>query len=198
MIDRILAGLRNQGPGAIPALVLSLLALTATGYWLLSRDDDEPAQTQGEVVSAPEPLVPASPSGDTAPPAPPASGSGSGGGDDGGGQSAARRDGGGDGSGSPTAVAPTPSGSDGGSDTPSPSGDGGSSNGAGSAGNAPSIEDVEQLLNGNRNPGRHQGSSDTLPGVENLLDNGSDSGSGEQGGSAPPIQDLLEGIKDQK
>jgi hypothetical protein len=204
MIDRFVTGLRNQGPGAIPALALSLLALGATAFWLLSQNDDEgtPAQPS-EVVSAPSPIAPATTPDETVPPAPAGSDSGdsnrSAGGDSQGSSGV-----GGDGGGSTTPpVAPAPSDSGTGSDAATPADEGGSSNGDGGSGgdDRRTLEDVQQLLlNGNRNPDRHHDSGRGLPGVENLLGNGSDSGSGSSngGGSAPTVEDLLDQLNDQK
>jgi hypothetical protein len=189
VIDRILNGLRNQGPGAIPALVLSLLALGATAYWLLSQNDDGGAQRQsGEVVSAPAPLAPASSPSEVSPATPTGSGTSSGAGgqhaDGGGGNPGGR---------SQAPVAPPPPG---GSSDLAPSdprtapADGGGSNGGRQRG----LEQLQELLNGNQgHPSQHHGSNEGLPGLENLLGNGSGSSNGD--GSPLTAQGLLDQIQ---
>jgi hypothetical protein len=198
VIDRILTGLRNQGPGAIPALILSLLALGGTAYWLLSENDDGGGQTQtSEVVSAPSPLAPASSPSQVTPPVPSTSGSGS---SSGGGDRSDSGRGGNEASGPTTPVAPTPSGSGSGADTPASTPNGQSSNGGGGQeGNGPTtLEDLQQLLQHPPKPDRHRDDNGGLPGLQNLLENGSGSNSGGQPLTAAAIQDLLENGNGQK
>jgi len=189
VVDRFLTGLRNQGPGAIPALILSLLALGATVFWLLSRDDDKPTQT-AEVVGAPASLTPttATPTPQTTPAVPAEPGSGaSGGGDDG------ESGGGGDRGGAPATVpvVPAPSDSGASSEATPPADQGGAADGGqGGQGNEPrSLDDIRQLLQGGNKPDGSQGSS-SLPGVESLLNGGQ--GSDHPAPAPQSLQDLLD------
>jgi hypothetical protein len=94
-------------------------------------------------------------------------------------------------------VVPASPASGGGSDAAAPTEQGGASNGGqGSGGDKPpSLDDIQQLLQGgNSTPDRHQGSS-TLPGLDNLLGNGA--GSDDQAPSGPSIEDLLDQLRSQ-
>jgi hypothetical protein len=189
VLDRFLTGVRNQGPGAIPALILSLLALGAVAYWLLSRDDDRPTQA-AEVVSAPATLTPTTTPDATTPAAPTGSDSGSGADGQGGGE-------GQDGGSASVPAIPDPSDS-GASTDDEPAGQGAAAQGHGQRSREdepPSLEDVQQILQGNDSkPDRHQGAS-SLPGLENLLGDGA--GPGGQAPSGQSIEDLLDEIRSQ-
>ena len=103
-------------------------------------------------------------------------------------------------SGSTTSVAPTPSNSGSGSDAPASTGDGQSSHGGGGSGGngATSLEDLQQLLQHPPKPDRHRDDNGGLPGLQNLLENGSGSNSGGQPLTPAAIKDLLENGNGQK
>jgi hypothetical protein len=191
VIDRFLTGLRSQGPGAIPALILSLAALGATAYWLLSRDHGQSTQTS-EVVSAPSPLAPAT-AGAAAPSAPKGSDSGSGSGSDSGRPS---DPGSGDGKDGDRPAGTAASGDLGGDQGAAPRADHGGSESGGRRSSGQGARRLEaatrRLLRGNSN--ERQGS--TIPGVDELLQSGSSSA--DQAPSAASIEDLLEEIENQK
>jgi len=143
VVDRFLAGLRNQGPGAIPALILSLLALGGAVFWLLSRDDERPTRTV-EVIGAPTPVT------TTQAALPPTVGPGSGSGSSASTDKRRARGGGHDGGPATVPAPPAPPGSSAGSDTSPPAEPVGPATGGRGAqpDEPPILDEVQRLLRG--------------------------------------------------